>query len=554
MNSSSSDDLSSLSVHELKHQLTLLGVAHQHCVEKAELVALLKQAQSQQQPQPQQQPSKPASTQKDPHEIKAGVGVDGRKVVDLYFYELLGVEATADAAKIKKAYYLKARQYHPDKNPGDAACEAMFKRVSEAFQVLSDEKLRVEYDRFGPDKLSAEAQFQDPRQFFAAMFGGGHFKPYFGELSQMPSEEEEARLTKEHEQWVAQGSRGRDPIKAWQAAALEAEIAELTKLLLERIEPVMSNAVTMDEFKVDARKKAKALLAENLGPDLLNCVGFIYATEAQRLRGGLGGVSASLKGTGHEISTKFGMVKGLVDVARSQMHADQLREAQERDEISLTSDDVEEIQQNAMASGFTFLWKLGRVEAEAKMRRVVTNAWRHGEDEIMAEQRAQEAAAAAAQKKSLFGSVVGSISKSLAAPTPAERKLATLRAKRLEAIEAIGVIFQQEAAPGVEKRRAEEKEARAAAQAKLAALRKQALEKRLELEAEARRAKALGAPPDAATASPAPAPAVAPAPAPTPSAPVDDAPPVPPPKPQAKPAAAPTAAPSAPPSDVESMD
>ena len=106
--------------------------------------------------------------------------------------QLLGVEATADAAKIKKAYYSKARTYHPDKNPGDAECEAMFKRISEAFQVLSDDKLRAEYDRFGPDKLSAEAQFQDPRQFFAAMFGGGHFKPFFGELSQMPTEEEEA--------------------------------------------------------------------------------------------------------------------------------------------------------------------------------------------------------------------------------------------------------------------------------------------------------------------------------------------------------------------------
>ena len=47
--------------------------------------------------------------------------------------------------------------------------------------------------------------------------------------------------------------------------------------MLERIAPVMENRLTLDEFKVWAREKARGLLDENLGPDLLNSVGYVYA-------------------------------------------------------------------------------------------------------------------------------------------------------------------------------------------------------------------------------------------------------------------------------------
>ena len=54
------------------------------------------------------------------------------------------------------------------------------------------------------------------------------------------------------------------------------EVAKLTKLMLERIAPVMENRLTLDEFRVWAREKARSLLDENLGPDLLNSVGYVY--------------------------------------------------------------------------------------------------------------------------------------------------------------------------------------------------------------------------------------------------------------------------------------
>jgi curved DNA-binding protein len=65
------------------------------------------------------------------------------------YYKILGVEKTASAAEIKKAYRKLALKYHPDKNPDDKEAEAKFKQISEAYAVLSDEKKRQEYDTYG---------------------------------------------------------------------------------------------------------------------------------------------------------------------------------------------------------------------------------------------------------------------------------------------------------------------------------------------------------------------------------------------------------------------
>ncbi len=96
------------------------------------------------------------------------------------FYAILGVSKDADDAAIKKAYRKLARQYHPDKNPGDAAAEQRFKDIGEAHAVLSDAKQRDEYDairsmagggaRFRAGGPGGGGGFED---IFSAFGGGG---------------------------------------------------------------------------------------------------------------------------------------------------------------------------------------------------------------------------------------------------------------------------------------------------------------------------------------------------------------------------------------------
>lgn len=96
------------------------------------------------------------------------------------FYQILGVSKGVTDAELKKTYRKLARKYHPDSNSGNAAAEAKFKEISEAYSVLSDPEQRAEYDqiramgtggaRFTSGGGGGGQGFDD---MFGGMFGGG---------------------------------------------------------------------------------------------------------------------------------------------------------------------------------------------------------------------------------------------------------------------------------------------------------------------------------------------------------------------------------------------
>ena len=102
---------------------------------------------------------------------------------ELDYYKILGVEKSASADEIKKAYKKVAIKYHPDRNPGDKEAEKKFKQAAEAYEVLRDPEKRQRYDQFGAAGVNG-----------AGGFGGGfgqgmdlndiftHFSDIFGDM------------------------------------------------------------------------------------------------------------------------------------------------------------------------------------------------------------------------------------------------------------------------------------------------------------------------------------------------------------------------------------
>ena len=97
------------------------------------------------------------------------------------YYEVLGLDKSADEAAIKKAYRTLAKKYHPDMNPGDAEAEKNFKEVNEAYAVLSDPEKKSKYDQFGFAGVDPQAGFGDGG-FGGAGFGGFDAGDIFGDI------------------------------------------------------------------------------------------------------------------------------------------------------------------------------------------------------------------------------------------------------------------------------------------------------------------------------------------------------------------------------------
>ncbi|XP_034840255.1 dnaJ homolog subfamily B member 6 isoform X3 [Maniola hyperantus] len=119
------------------------------------------------------------------------------------YYRILGVSRTATDGEIKKAYRKLALKWHPDKNPDNAdESNRRFKEISEAYEVLSDERKRRVYDQYGKEGLnnsrgrhsaadedydfgyhSFPFKFRDPEEVFREFFGGSPFGDLFADMN-----------------------------------------------------------------------------------------------------------------------------------------------------------------------------------------------------------------------------------------------------------------------------------------------------------------------------------------------------------------------------------
>lgn len=104
------------------------------------------------------------------------------------YYEILGISRNASKDDIKKAYRKMAMQYHPDRNPDDKAAEEKFKEAAEAYEILSHDDKRNNYDRFGHEGVRGStfgtegfSSVNDIFSHFSDIFGGSSiFDEFFG--------------------------------------------------------------------------------------------------------------------------------------------------------------------------------------------------------------------------------------------------------------------------------------------------------------------------------------------------------------------------------------
>ncbi|KAG9291423.1 hypothetical protein G9A89_021841 [Geosiphon pyriformis] len=293
------------------------------------------------------------------------------------YYDLLGVSPTADASEIKKQYYKLALQFHPDKNNTDEA-EQLFKKISVAYQVLSDPELRKKYNEFGTRNVEPEGGFINPEDFFRQQFGGDRFVDIIGEISIGRDMKEVLQNAAVDE--LNNGTSIED--KARREANKTSLDEEREKIKQQRIQKLVENLIKKLSFYVEAsensgasefRKKieleADELKTESYGVELLHAIGFTYSLKAKQYLGseqifGLPRFGHILREKGHVFSETISTLKSAIDLQQS---FTQLQEAEKK---GLDATEKSKLEEATATKGLMALWKGSKLEVESILREV----------------------------------------------------------------------------------------------------------------------------------------------------------------------------------------
>ena len=385
------EDIDGMGLKDLKAFLTERRVDYSGCLEKSEIVALVRKhrdapipppvaaaapkAEPAYQARPQEsytppQPTGPVSPEMDFNKEKKKrtgppPGFHGKQgapgaPLDRAYYDILEVDSDATPAAIKKAYYKKAMIFHPDKNPSPEA-EVKFKEISEAYQVLSDEDSRANYDRFGKEGLEPAGGFVDPSLFFSLLFGGGKFEEFMGTLG----------LSSALGNMDEEGGGGLSGFQDTENDPARKERIDMVTLKLrERLQRWRAEPKFFEDL-------ANELVEESYGMQLLGTIGYVYEKKASTFIGSQ--KFLGIPGFFSKIGDKAHIAKDAISVLSAGLEAssraNEIQAMEERGELDggMTPEARAQMEADTVKKTFHAIWCVNKLDIEHVIRTACEN-------------------------------------------------------------------------------------------------------------------------------------------------------------------------------------
>lgn len=265
----------------------------------------------------------------------ASVSLSEKKVKDREFYDLLNVSTNATQGEIKKAYYKEARKCHPDKCPDDPEAASKFQALGHAYQILSNEQSRANYDKNGkPDTTNSDALANeiDPTVFFNIMFGSALVEPYIGELwiattadSVMKDAVEQQAAMEDSDNMEQDAAELANRAASSDEAKLKQRRREVKCAInvRERIAPFVEGTQSHEAFTLSCKEEAKNIVKGAFGNTFATTIGFAMLVEADEFLGfqtsflGLEGHAARAKKKANAVQNNFKLVGAGISAARA---------------------------------------------------------------------------------------------------------------------------------------------------------------------------------------------------------------------------------------------